>query len=72
MGEVMDASASGVPDGTLNVSELRKVRLDKGEVLIIKQPHPWPMEAVEALRSAFPDNKVLVLDDGAEIQVIRP
>lgn len=56
----------------IDVTDLQKVRLDEGEVLIIKQSRPWPMEAVEGLKAIFPDSKVVVLDDDAEIQVVRP
>jgi hypothetical protein len=53
--------------------EVRRVRLEPGDTLILKTGQPLPVALIEGLRAtltgAFPGHKVLVLDVGMDLEV---
>lgn len=58
----------------MDIEDIKKAKLDPGEVLILRSDQPVSYETAksikEYLNSAFPDNKVIILDKGLSLEKI--
>jgi hypothetical protein len=52
------------------------LRLEPGDVLVLRYEHKMRPETIDTisqrLKAFFADNRVMVLDGGASIEVVRP
>jgi hypothetical protein len=64
-----------VADGAPEVPEVRLLRVRPGDVVVIRLQGLVDLDVMDAMaksmKALFPGNEVVVLEDGAEIEVLR-
>ena len=68
--------SDGTDDIEIKISDLSRLELAPGDVLIYRHPLRISQDSVAAIRSnlskAFPGHRIGILDDGGELAVVRP
>jgi hypothetical protein len=60
----------------LKIEDIKRLRLEPGDILILRMRGRITMAAAEHIRNVFqneiPGHKVMVLEDGARLDVVTP
>jgi len=60
---------------TIEIEDVKRLRLQPGDVLVVRMPVRVSQEAaaaiVDDLDGCFPDNRVVVLAPGVELEVVE-
>ena len=60
----------------IEIEEVRRLRLDPGDILVLKAPNVLTAEQCEEIRKQlegeFPDNRVLVMTADFDLEVVTP
>jgi hypothetical protein len=60
----------------ITIADLSRVALEPGDILLIRSPKRLTLQSVDSLKKAIreglPGHRVLVLEEGLDLAVIRP